>query len=110
MTTQNIVGVVIVGALSFLMIVMAIALLKGRGAWMIAGYNTMSKEEQEQFDRVALCKFMGKILLPIGLAMPMMLVGMLLGTSWFFWAFTVLTIGLAIFAVVYANTGNRFRK
>ena len=34
----------------------------GRGAVLIAGYNTASKAEKEKYDEKALCRFMGKLM------------------------------------------------
>ena len=47
MTTKDIIGLAIVCALAVLIITMSVVLLMGKGAWMIAGYNTSSKEEKE---------------------------------------------------------------
>src|SRR5699024_5012009 len=44
----------------FLMIAIIFSL--GKGSSLIAGYNTMSEEEKAQYDRVALTKFMGKVM------------------------------------------------
>lgn len=39
--------------------IMAIMLLLGKGAWMIAGYNTATKEEKEKYNEKALCRVVG---------------------------------------------------
>lgn len=31
----------------------------GKGSWLIAGYNTLSKEEKEKYDEKKLCTAMG---------------------------------------------------
>ena len=36
---------------------------------MIAGFNTMSEEEKEKYDTVALCKFMGKTMFALSFSM-----------------------------------------
>lgn len=109
MTQEDIIALVIIGILSLAIIAMAITLLLGRGAWMVAGYNTMPATQKEKYNRAALCKFLGKILLPIGLTMPLIVIGGILDTMWFALGFVALTIGLIVFAAVYANTGNRFK-
>ena len=53
----------ICGGFCLLFVVMGISLLAGRGAWLIAGYNTMPKKERERYDERALCRFMGKLML-----------------------------------------------
>ena len=101
-------GWIIIGGLSALIIAMSIYLLTGRGGFLIAGYNTAPKSEKDKLDEKRLCKFMGKILLPIGVLT--LLLGIESIASWFFWVYMAAIFGLVIFAAVYANTGNRFRK
>ena len=43
----------------------SLILLSGRGSILIAGYNTMSKEEQEQYDEKKLCRITGAGMLVI---------------------------------------------
>ena len=43
-------------------LVAAVIFSKGKGASLIAGYNTMPPQEKRQYDEVAMCKFMGKIM------------------------------------------------
>ena len=104
--TDMLVAIAIVAPVSLVIIVMAVMLLRGRGANLIAGFNTMSKEAQAQYDAPAMCRFVGKILLPIGVLMPFVL----LGKGWLAIVYCVVTVGLSTFAAIYANTGNRFRK
>ena len=45
-----------------LFVFIGIMLSLGKWSFLIAGYNTMSKEEKEGYDTIALCKFMGKLM------------------------------------------------
>ena len=47
--------------LALLFLILAICLFLGHGAWLIAGYNTLSPEEQQQFDKKKLCRATGII-------------------------------------------------
>ena len=38
---------------------MSIALLSGHGSWLIAGYNTASKEDKAIYNEIKLCRVMG---------------------------------------------------
>ncbi|NBJ90564.1 DUF3784 domain-containing protein [Acutalibacter sp. 1XD8-36] len=111
MDTSDIIGLVIVIIVGLSLVGLSVPLLMGRGAWLIAGYNTMSKEEQEHWDGPALARFTGKILLVIGLLtvtlMPVMCIFKFL---WLTVLYTVLVVGLGVFAAVWCNTGKRFRK
>lgn len=55
-----------------LFVLITISLLSGKGAWLIAGYNTMSKEEKESFDKKKLSKFAGVLFLFIDVELLVM--------------------------------------
>lgn len=84
-----------------------------KASWLIAGYNTMPKQEKARYDEGALMKFIGNmlivaaaiLLLPLA-AFPFVddLPALIVAASWVL--FTVVLIG----GVIYANTGNRFRN
>ena len=93
-----------------LLLIMGSIMLSGRGAFLIAGYNTMSKSEKEKYDAAALCKFIGKIILAMGVTTPLIAIGAIYNISWLIVFYTVITLGLSAFAVAYCNTGNRFKK
>lgn len=51
--------------LAIILVVMAIVILAGKGDWMIAGYNTASKEEKETVNIKRLRLILGILLLII---------------------------------------------
>lgn len=51
---------------------MSILLLMGKGSWLIAGYNTGSKEEKAKYDEKKLCRSMGVMMLSITLVICLM--------------------------------------
>ena len=77
---------------------------------MIAGYNMMSAAEKEKYDEVALCKFMGKMMLGIVFAMLIMLYDAIFEVGWGFVIGTIFIVIVVIGGLVYMNTGNRFEK
>jgi len=91
-------------------LIFAIVLSQGKGAFLIAGYNTMSDSEKEKYNEKALAKFVGKVM--YGYSFCLLLWGLndLFKTEWLFIIGLVLFIVLTIFVVVYANTRNRFKK
>lgn len=109
-TQDDIVACIIVGIIMLLVIVPSIILMMGKGAWLIAGYNTLSKEEKAQYDSVALCRFIGKCLLPIGLLMPAIPVGGIFKINWLSALYAAYILISTIFVIVYCNTGNHFKK
>ena len=92
------------------MLVFAIVLSRGKGASLLAGYNTMSESKKETYDEVALCKFMGKIRYGISFSLLLIAFSEISGYSFLFVVGFVLLVFFIIFAGVYTNTKNRFKK
>ena len=109
-TQSDLVACVIIGGIMLLCIAMSVVLLKGKGAWLIAGYNTLSSEKKAQYDSAALCRFIGKYLLSIALFMPAIPVGSILKKNWLIIVYVAYMIISTIFVIAYCNTGNRFKK
>ena len=101
---------IICGAIGLMIIIMSIFLLMGRGSFLLAGFNTMSKNEKEKYDVPKLCKFMGVILLFVGVLVILVGIEYLLQFWWFWLIWGIVFVGLMAFAIIYANTGNRFKK
>ena len=82
----------------------------GNGAWLISGYNMMPESEKEEYDEVALCHFMAKFMVALAVCwIPITLytinyqkVFIITGIA----AFCLVTV----IGLIYANTGNRFKK
>ncbi len=111
MISQNdIAACVIVGFVMLLMIGLSVVLLRGKGAWLIAGYNTLNKKEKEKYDSVALCKFVGKYLLSVSLLMPAIPIGGIFKLHWLVAAYICYMLISVFFVIVYCNTGDRFKK
>jgi len=103
-------GWIIVGVIVVPFLVMSIFLLNGKGAFLIAGFNTMSSSEKATYDENALCKAVGRLLLILTVLMCLWPLAFHLQIAWLFWVSFVLFMTAAIGFAVYANTGNRFRK
>lgn len=110
LTLEDLVACIIVGTIMLLLIVLSIVLMMGKGSWLIAGYNTLTSEEKAKYDRVALCRFMGKYLLSISAVMPLLPIGGIFEMYWMIAVYIIYVLVSLIFAVVYCNTGNRFKK
>ena len=54
MSTETIVLIAVTGPLVLLFLILGILLWNGKGAFLIAGYNTSSKEEQSKYNEKAL--------------------------------------------------------
>lgn len=91
-------------------LIFAITLSQGKGASILAGYNTMPDSEKAQYDEVALCKFMGKIMYGISFSIFLFSLSEMLENQVIFIIGLILLLALIIFALVYSNTRNRFKK
>lgn len=58
--------------LALLLVIVSIFLFCGKGAWLIAGYNTASQEEKAQYDEKKLCRGGGVFLLVCGVLVGLM--------------------------------------
>ena len=92
---------------------MGFVLRSGKGSFLIAGYNTSSKEEKEKYDEVALGKFMGNLLIAIATIVLLTAVSEMYYVAFFNFiviAAPIFIIILVFGTVIYVNTGNRFKK
>lgn len=106
MSEELIASLIVIGAL----ILLGLLFLTGRGAWLIAGYNTMPRKERERYDRRALCRFTGKLMCYFAACVALLGADELWpGRGWALAGGIWLTLGI-VFALVYANTGGRFLK
>ena len=97
-------------AVTALFVGLGVLFSKGKGACIIAGYNTMSKEKKARYDKNALCRFMGKIMYCLAFAMLLWLASIILQNSVLLSASLYFLVGSIAFAVIYAGTGRRFKK
>ena len=100
----------VIVAIVALFVVLGIVFSLGKGAFLISGYNTSSKEEKAKYDEKALCKFMGKTMFMLAFSVFLWGLSTLLNQHVIFVIGFILFIGTVIFLLIYTNTNNRFRK
>lgn len=110
LTRNDILSCIVTGIVMLVMLVISIVLMMGKGANLIAGYNTMSQKEKEKYDSTAMCKCLGKYLLSVTILTVALPLGEICGIGWLPWAYAAYVMISAICVIVYCNTGNRFRK
>lgn len=103
-------GTIIVLLMSMLFIILGIVFSLGKGAFLISGYNMLSKEEKAKYDEKALCKFMGKSMLVIAFSVFLWGLSSLIKQHILFVIGLILFLGTVIFILVYSNTKNRFKS
>ena len=94
---------------ALLLAIVGAIIRSGKASWLIAGYNTMTKEEKEKYNQKGLSRFISNVIFICAFIevvearvqylkhMPAAVVGY------------ILIVALVVGAAIYANTGNRFR-
>lgn len=93
-----------------LFLLLGVLFWRGKGAALIAGYNTMPPREKERYDEKKLCRFMAKFMFALAACWAVA------ASSELFHAMILMQVGMALFfavtfaGVIYANTKERFKK
>lgn len=83
----------------------------GRGAGLIAGYNTMSAREKEKYDKKKLCKAMAKLMFALAACWAVLAAGLISQVKWLHWVGVALFLATVIIGVILMNKNDeRFRK
>ena len=93
-----------------LFLILGVVFSMGKCAFLIAGYNTDPKAEKAKYVEKALCRFMGRLMFALAGCQCVMALGLFLVGEWFFGVGIAAYLCITFGAVIYANTGNRFRK
>lgn len=102
-------GIMIISLIIVLFFISGWYLGKGKGSFLIAGYNTMSEEEKAQYDTVALCKFVGRMMYQLGLSMIFWILAIYFKDDRYFILGLIVFLIIVFSSVIYLNTGNRFK-
>lgn len=105
----NLVALLICSSVFILILVLSIVLISGHGAFLISGYNMMSKEEKEKYNEKALCRFVGRLLMIIDFLLIFTIVAGVYEINWLVITLVALIIIYTIGSIIYANTNNRFK-
>lgn len=110
MAGNEIIALIITSVIGLGVVVLGILFSFGKAAFLIAGFNTMSEEEREKYDEKAMAKFLGKITIPIGLLTPLVAIAGIYDMNWLICVYFFIVLSLSVFAIIYANTKDRFIK
>jgi len=102
--------VIIMAVIALPLVILAMFMLRGKGASLISGINTMSDEKRETYDEKAVCRAVGKLLLAMAVIMVALPVTLHLEAMWLFGGLIALSVVGPIGFAIYANTSNRYRK
>ena len=82
----------------------------GKGASLIAGYNTSSSAEKQKINETKLCKAMAKLMFTLAACWLVVASSEIFKKMFLLWLGLLLFIAVIIIAVIYMNTGDRFKK
>ena len=91
-------------------VILGVIFLNGKGAFLIAGYNTASKAEKQKADEKKLCSFMGKLMFILAGCWLVIASSEIFKAMWLLWVGLCLFFVVCIGAVIYMNSGNRFKR
>ena len=94
-----------IGILLFLLL--GILFFRGKGGFLIAGWNTMSPEERARYDEKAVFRNMSALMFSCAGCMVLLLLGEALKVEALSWAGALLLIPCVIFFVVRVNTAGK---
>lgn len=97
-----------IAAVSFA--ILGIVFLRGKGSFLIAGYNTASKAEKEKIDEKKLCRCVGELMFAFAGCFLILMASGIFEKMWLMWLGLALFLGTAIAGVICMNTGNRLKK
>lgn len=105
------VAILIYLVLLLLIILAGISWSKGKGAFLIAGYNTASKEEKQQFDEKKLCKYMAKLAFAnaffLIVILPIIYVSIHFSLIWILYIYIGVYIAMNIYAAIHSTSLNK---
>lgn len=110
MTGEEMAFLMVGGALLFPLLIIGITLCCGKGADLIAGYNTASPKEKDEYDEKALCRATGVLVLLVVADIVLIWTGMVLEIPWLEWGGGMVLLLIAIVGVNMIGRNSRFRK
>ena len=110
MTTEQTASFLMASIFAVPVIILGIVLCCGKGAFLIAGYNTASPEEKASYDEKALCQAVGILLLVIVGSVELLMLGLVLDMTALVWGGGILMAVSTVFGLIYINTSKRFKR
>ncbi len=89
---------------------LAIALLCGHGADLIAGYNTAKPAEKAKWNKKALCRGVGVLLLAMLVCIELFCLGGVFGVTPLMWIGGALLVVVTALGLIWINKSKRFKK
>ena len=110
MTTEQVATFIVMSVFAVPAIFFGIILCYGKGADLIAGYNTLSSAERAAWDEKALCRATGVLVLVIVGCVELLMLGLVLGMAALIWSGVILLVISIVFGLIYINKSKRFKR
>ena len=110
MNTEHIASFLMASIFAVPVIIIGIVLCCGKGAFLIAGYNTASPKERAVYDEKALCWATGVLVLVIVGSVELLMLGLVLDMTALVWSGGILMAVSTAFGLIYINKSQRFRR
>lgn len=94
-----------IGILLFLLL--GVLFFRGKGGFLIAGWNTMSPEERARYDEKAVFRNMSALMFSCAGCMVLLLLGEVLDLEILNWIGALLLVFCVVFFIVRVNTAGR---
>ena len=107
---EQIVGLIVLNVFILPGVGIGIALLCGHGADLIAGYNTASAAEKAKWNKKALCRGVGVLLLILLACIELTVLGGIFGRRPLVFAGVAALLIFTAFGLLYIHKSKRFRK
>lgn len=98
------------GSIILLFLLLGILFRLGKGAVLIAGYNTAPQREKEQIDEKKLCKYMSNLMFVLAACWAIVASSEIFHKLWLVYLGLGLLLAAVFFGVIFLNTGNRIQK
>ena len=93
-----------------LFLLLGILFASGKGAGLIAGYNTLPAGERAKYDEKKLCKTMAKLMFLLAACWVVAAAGMVFQIKALLWIGMALFFAAAVGGAVYVNVSDRRHK
>ncbi|MBO4290236.1 MAG: DUF3784 domain-containing protein [Lachnospiraceae bacterium] len=93
-----------------LFILLGVILSMGKGASLIAGYNTASEAEKARIDEKKLCKYVGRLMFVLAGCLALLALSFYLKSKALEWTGLGLFVASILGGIFYINTGGRIQK
>ncbi len=101
---------IVMVAMAVLFLVLGLVFRSGRGAALIAGYNTASQKEKDTIDEKKLCRYTGNLMFILAGCQMFFVFSVLFETKMLLWIGVIAFLISVVGGVVFLNTGDRLKK